>query len=112
MAAGIGIELGDGKVYTFAPLTLGALEDYGDALGAVGELDKQSIATTINIAWASLRRTYPDMTREQVRDLIDVGIMAEVFEACMDVSGLRRKQLEEAQAAAGEAKGEAPKAPA
>lgn len=116
MVAGIEFTLGDGKKYTIAPLTLGVLEDYGDALNAIGSLDKASVATTIDVAWASLRRNYPEMTREQVRDLIDVENMERVFQACMDVSGLMRKELEAAQEAAesgsGEAQGEAPAATA
>lgn len=104
---GIPLTLGDGETYVIAPLTLGALEDYGDALNNVGELDKASIGTMIDVALASLKRNYPAITREQVRDLIDVGIMGDVFEACMDVSGLRRKELEAVQEAAapGEAEG-------
>lgn len=104
---GISLTLGDGEDYVIAPLTLGALEDHGEALNSVGELDKASIGTMIDVALASLKRNYPDMTREKVRDLIDVAIMDRVFEACMDVSGLRRKELEAAQEAAvpGEAQG-------
>lgn len=117
MVRGIPLMLGDGKEYTVAPLTLGALEDYGDALNNIGALDKASVATTIDVALASLKRNYPDMTREQVRNLIDVENMDRVFQACMDVSGLLRKELEATQAAAageslGEAPGEAPTASA
>jgi hypothetical protein len=113
MVRGIPLILGDGKEYIVAPLTLGALEDYGDALNNIGSLDRASVATTIDVTLASLKRNYPDITREQVRELIDVENMDKVFQACMDVSGLMRKSLEAAQAdAEGEAPGEAPKASA
>jgi hypothetical protein len=110
--SGIPITLGDGKEYVIAPLTLGALEDHGDAINQMGDLTAGSVKTAIDIAHSSLRRNYPDMTREQVRDLIDIANMDRVIEACMDVSGLKRKELEEAQAAAGagEAQREAPAA--
>lgn len=104
MAKGITLTLGDGKDYILPPLTLGALEDFQDRIAAMSEggLDKETVATTIDVALASLKRNYPEMTREIVRDLIDLEVMAEVFEAVMDVSGLRRKAL-----ASGEATGAA-----
>ena len=104
MAKGITLTLGDGKDYILPPLTLGALEDFQDRIAAMesGGLDKDTIATTIDVALASLKRNSPEMTRDMVRERIDLEVMAEVFEAVMDVSGLRRKAL-----ALGEVKGAA-----
>ena len=48
------------------------------------------------------------MTRDQVGDLLDVGILQDVFLACMDVSGMRRKALAEEAAREGSPSGEAP----
>ncbi|BCA57683.1 hypothetical protein [Sphingomonas sp. HMP6] len=100
MAKGITLTLGDGNAYVMPPLTLGALEDFQDGIAAMeqGGLDKETIATTIDVALASLKRNYPEMTRDMVRELIDLEIMAEVFEAVMDVSGLRRKAIEAGEA--------------
>jgi len=104
---GIPIELG-GTIYTIAPLPLGALEQMEEAgvivNGAVSSTAKQT-TTVIDAAYCALRRNYPDMTREFVADeLVDVGNMAEVFAAVMDVSGALRKSLE-ASAPAGEPTG-------
>ncbi|ENT1749659.1 hypothetical protein CAA71_002200, partial [Neisseria gonorrhoeae] len=46
---------------------------------------------------AALKRNYPDLTREEAADLIDIGNMNEVFAAVMDVSGLKRREQEAAQ---------------
>lgn len=100
---GIPVELG-GQEYIVPPLPLGFVEDNQDELSAfTGDLSPASIKIIIDAACASLRRNYPELTREEVANLIDVGNMMEVFEAIMDVSGLKRLQLEGDQA--GEAKG-------
>lgn len=98
---GIPVELG-GETLVIPPLALGALEQLQERVGNFrGDIrDKEQVATVIDAAHAALKRNYPEMTREQVADAIDIGNMADVFEAVMDVSGLKRKALE---TAAGEA---------
>lgn len=95
---GIVISLG-GADYVVPPIALGALEQLQERLAKFsGDVsDMAQISTVIDAAHAALLRNYPDMTRAQVADLIDVGNMHAVFEALMDVSGLRRKQAEAAQ---------------
>jgi hypothetical protein len=113
MIPGIPMILGDGKEYTIPPLTLGALEDLQDRIDKVAGLDKESIAAMIDVTHASLRRNYPELTRAEVRELVDVANMQDVFEAAMDASALKRRALEEAAAGvadAGEAGGNAPTA--
>lgn len=100
---GINLVLGDGETYVLAPLTLGAIEDMQDAISSVGDdLSPAAVKAIIDVAHSSLKRNYPDMSRNEARELIDIANMMSVFEATMDVSGLKRKALEE-----GEAKGEA-----
>ena len=96
---GISITFGDQKLVV-PPLALGALEQLQERVSKFsGDIrDKEQIATVIDAAHAAIKRNYPDMTRDDVADLIDVGNMAEVFEAVMDVSGLKRKALEEGEA--------------
>lgn len=93
MLKGETLTLADGKEYTLAPLTLGALEDYADRIEqlAFGGVDKESVQTVIEVAHASLKRNYPDMTRDQVRDLIDLSMMGEVLGAAMSASGINPK---------------------
>lgn len=92
---GIPVELG-GDVLIVPPLSLGSLEQLQAGIaGFTGDVfDKAQIALVIDAALAALRRNYPDMTRERVAEFIDVANMPEVFEALMDVSGLKRKSME------------------
>lgn len=92
---GIPVELG-GVTFIVPPLSLGALEQLQAGIaGFTGDVfDKAQIALVIDAALAALKRNYPDITREQVAECIDVANMPEVFEAVMDVSGLKRKSLE------------------
>ncbi|AEV24622.1 hypothetical protein Dsui_0202 [Azospira oryzae PS] len=100
---GIPVDLG-GETFVIPPLALGALEQLQERVAKFkGDIrDAEQVATVIDAAHAALKRNYPDMPRETVADLIDVGNMAEVFEAVMDVSGLKRKALEAAQGEAPE----------
>lgn len=92
---GIPVELG-GDVLIVPPLSLGSLEQLQAGIaGFTGDVfDKAQIALVIDAALAALRRNYPEMTRERVAEFIDVANMPEVFEALMDVSGLKRKSME------------------
>ena len=92
---GVPVVLG-GDTYIVPPIALGALEQLQERIASfTGDVtDLKQVATVIDAAHSALKRNYPDMTRDQVADVIDVGNMADVFEAVMDVSGLKRKGLE------------------
>jgi hypothetical protein len=97
---GIKLTLG-GKELIVPPLSLGAVEDMQDRLSAYkGVGDKASVATAIDALTASLKRNYPETTREEVRELIGLENMQDVMLAVMDVSGLRRQELESGEPAA------------
>ncbi|MDP5209994.1 hypothetical protein [Microbulbifer sp. 2205BS26-8] len=92
---GIPIALGD-KTFVFPPLNLGALEQLQERLqNFSADTSPESISVVIDAALASLVRNYPEITRAEVVELIDLGNMLEIFQAVMDISGLRRKALEE-----------------
>lgn len=95
---GISLEL-NGTTYVVPPVALGTLEAMQDRIEAfTGGLDKKSVTTVIDCLYASLKRNYPDLTRDDAAELVDVGNMGDVMQAVMDVSGLRRKKIEEEQA--------------
>jgi hypothetical protein len=98
---GIDLELA-GAVYTVPPLALGDLELLQERLAVlnVAAVDKASIATVIDATFASLRRNYPDMTREQCAALIDLENMQDVIDSVMDVSGTKRKAIDAKKAEA------------
>jgi len=106
MIKGVSLELGDGNTYVMPPLSLGALEILQERLNAnyAGALDPEYIKAVIDSAHLALQRNYPDITRQQVGNLIGLESMDLVFKAVLDVSGMYRKALEaEAQAAQGNA---------
>ena len=99
---GLTLNLG-GTDYVVPPLSLGAMEQLQERMASfAGDIaDPKQVATAIDAVHAALRRNYPELTREQVADMIDVGNMVEAFEAVMDVSGTRRKAAEAAAAEGG-----------
>lgn len=94
---GILLEL-SGEMFVVPPVPLGVLEQMHEPIKAVnGDIsDLGQVSTIIDVTLAALRRNYPDLTRERLADLLDIGNMVEVFQAVMDVSGMRRKSLEAA----------------
>lgn len=93
---GIKKEIG-GVEYIIPPISLGTLEQMQERITQVTDsTDASSVSTVIDATHASLKRNYPDITREHVADIIDVENMMDIYEAVMDVSGLKRKALETA----------------
>ena len=87
MIKGKEIELG-GTVYVVPPLNLAAVEFFQDRLSNfTGGADLQSVTLVAEVTLSALKRNYPDMTLEKVKELIDLGNMVEVFQAVMQVSG-------------------------
>ncbi len=86
------------------PLALGALEQMLDRINAVmeGEFNMQGIGTVIDATHVALLRNYPDMTREDVANLVDLRNMREVLEAVMNASGMEAKAVSAEGEAAGE----------
>ncbi len=99
MAKGIYLELADGKEYLFRPLTLGDLEDLRESLRRFespdNPIDAEAMEVIADLAHRSLRRSYPGMSLADAKDLLGIDMIFDVFEAVMDVAGLKRKQIEE-----------------
>lgn len=101
MVKGIPISLA-GTEYIVPPLSLGALEELQERLADFsGDLSPKSISLVVDATHRALIRNYPDLSRAAVAKMIDLGDMLDVISAVMDISGLKRKALEDA---AGEAK--------
>ena len=99
---GIPLTLG-GTIHVVPPLALGAMEQLAEALANfTGDIrDTSQISTVVSAAHAALKRNYPDITREQVGEMLDLENMQSVMEAVMDVSGMKRKAHEAANAGEG-----------
>lgn len=84
------------------PLSLGALETLQARIGTLqaGATDPESIKTIVDATHAALKRNYPELTRADVAELVDLGNMVEVIQSVMDVAGVKRAELAEKKAAA------------
>lgn len=104
---GIPKEMG-GRILVIPPLSLGAIEQLQERLASfTGDIsDRTQAPIVIDAAHAALKRNYPDITRDEVGDMIGLENMVDVFEAVMDISGLKRKSLEAGAASGGSTTGE------
>ncbi len=91
---GITVTLGD-RDFVVPPLNFRSLQALQARLANFsGGTDPESIQLVADAALAALQRNYPSMTAEELSDLLDLANMQSVMEAVMDVSGLKRKEIE------------------
>ncbi len=84
----------DGQSFVFAPLSLGAVEKL---LPALQEFKPDDVGLVIDVAFKSLKRNYPDISRDDVADMIYMDQLSEVMGAVMSVSGLKNKEAKEGE---------------
>ena len=85
----------DGQPFVFAPLSLGAVEKL---LPALQSFQPNDVGMVIDVAHKSLKRNYPDITRDDVADMLYMDQLEEVMAAVMSVSGLKNKEPQEGEA--------------
>lgn len=85
----------DGQPFVFAPLSLGAVEKL---LPALQSFQPNDVGMVIDVAHKSLKRNYPDITRDDVADMLYMDQLEEVMAAVMSVSGLKNKESQEGEA--------------
>ena len=96
---GVRFDFGGERWYVVPPLSLGVLQMMQTQLNELPSLsatDPVAVSTMVDATLAALRRNYPEMTKDEVGELIDVGNMAEVFQCLMDVGGVKRRAQQEA----------------
>ncbi len=96
---GIDFDFGGGRIFTIPPLSLNAfkaLQQRGDISKV--ELTEKSIDACMAAVHAALRRNYPEITIDQVGELVDLSNLHEVMQCVLDVAGLKRKKVREAAA--------------
>ena len=90
MIEGTSINLG-GQDYIIPPLNLKQVRLFTPRLTKMDTLDQDStIALNVEVIRAALSRNYPDITADQVEEMIDLRNMAPVFQAVMNQSGLEQ----------------------
>jgi hypothetical protein len=100
---GIEFNFGGGRKYLVPPLALGALERLQDRItklnAATNALEPEAIATVIDASLAALKRNYPELKREDVAEMVDVGNMLDLIGCVLDTAGIKRKGIEAETAA-------------
>ena len=87
MIPGKELELG-GKKLIVAPLTAGACKQYQAEINAVKFGGMPDIDLVSRLALSSLKRNYPEMTAEDVDEMIDRGNYFTGWDAVINLSGL------------------------
>jgi len=86
--AGTEVELG-GRKFTVPPLTLGALEEFQRRIAVFETMAPADQATLVlDLSHRALKRNYPELTREELAELLDMNNMFDIFLALMSVTGL------------------------
>jgi len=90
MIDGVKIRMG-GEEYEIPPLTLKQIRRLKDQIAVLGTLSgvmqDEQIDAVVEIVWQAMARNYPDLRKEQVEDLIDLGNASRIIAAIMGVSG-------------------------
>jgi hypothetical protein len=88
-----------GTDWTIPPLNFKALRRFREELGAMSPEALVNSGKVVEIIHAAMLRNYPDLTLEQLEDMLDMGNIMHVTEAVLAISGLVEKQPGEAPAA-------------
>lgn len=85
--AGHSVQLG-GATYHVAPLALGAVKRLAGQIQSFQSADLAAqVDVAVQVLHASLVRNHPDLTTEQVEELVDMGNMQSLFGQVMALSG-------------------------
>lgn len=80
-------ELG-GVMRIVAPLNAAAVKQYREQINAISTGQIPDIELVAKLAYASLKRNYPQITLEEVEDVVDYDNFFELWVIMMNVSGL------------------------
>lgn len=91
----------NGEDCLFAPLALGPARAFFARVAAQHEAqeqgqvptDEQAVDLTLEVAFHSLRRNYPDITKAWIEEMVGIEQSNTIFRAALDVGALRQ-QLE------------------
>src|SRR5260370_6666171 len=95
MTPGVAIAMG-GQEWVVPPLTLGQLRRLMPKVRQLTEIGasmgEAQIGVLVEIVAAALQRNYPDVTTENVENLLDLGNAAVVLNAVLTGSGLKPRE--------------------
>jgi hypothetical protein len=88
-----------GVVFVMPPLNLNAVRKYETHIANLGKKGtvSENIEEALPILHAALVRNYPDLTVEQLRELVDMGNYFEAVAALTSISGFKKVPSGEAR---------------
>ncbi|SEJ56072.1 hypothetical protein [Frateuria terrea] len=100
MIPGAILNLG-GTEFTVPPINLRIDFDYKDAIAVLcepeGNVDfRVYVEAASNVLFALVKRNYPDLTRDQFNDLIDLPMLRPIINGMLHISGYVGRPLEPA----------------
>lgn len=99
---GVPVVLGD-TTYVLPAMNAGTFEDYEDRINALqAGQEPRPVGLVVDLVHRSLRRNYPELERDMVREHVDLDNWAELFAMVMGESGY--KQWAELEARQGNAR--------
>lgn len=88
---GVEFEFPDGQKLIVPPLSLGAVVVLQERLQEYDGTSLKSVSVVIDALTMALNRNYPEITKEQVAEMVDLSNMNAVMLAVMSVSGMVNK---------------------
>jgi hypothetical protein len=77
------------------PLALGPLEMLQDRISKVTNLASgDGVKLVLDVAFYAMRRNYPDITREDIGEMVGLENLDDIMKAALDAGGVWRKELE------------------
>lgn len=80
-----------GREYIVPGLSFGQIERLADKIEQISisgnKLTKEMIQAITEITYAALSRNYPEITQDEVKEMLDTRNMQNIFEAIMGASG-------------------------
>lgn len=87
---GVPINLG-GETYTVPAMNAGTFEDFEDRIAALqAGTETKPVNLVVDLLHRCLLRNYPGISRETLRDHVDLDNWAEIFAMIMGQSGYKR----------------------
>lgn len=85
---GVALKFGEGE-FVIPPLNLGQVKRLIPLIEKMrnGTDDAEKFDAVVTVAHAALSRNYPDLTIEQVEEMVDLGNLKKVIDAVMGISG-------------------------
>lgn len=89
MVDGTVLKLGDGKEYVIAPISIGAIKRFGERISQFSTMTlEEQINLSIDLLQASLKRNYPEITKEYIEDeLLHMGNIFDIMVTITNASG-------------------------